>query len=218
MRMRKMGITIFAFAIQLTINAQWSGQIEAYKYTNFGESGSFQPLAHIASPGNWYGEIRYNYEDAKTLSLYIGKTFSGGRKLEYSFTPMTGYSTGRFTGLSIGINADVEWKNLYLSAQSQYSRSRLGKETSFTFSWSEVGINLSDHLFGGVSLQYTRLLHETTFEPGVVAGISIRGFELPIYVFKPFSPERYFVLGISYEFSIGRKTKALSLAKTPEMP
>ena len=191
--------------IQFNAAAQWTGKIELYKYMGTGMEGSFQPLAHIRSPKNWYGEIRYNYEDARTISFYAGKTFSGGKLAEYSITPMAGYSTGVFTGLSLAVNTDVEWKDFYFSAQSQYSISSKTKEDNFLFSWSELGYSITDHFFTGLSLQYTRTFCETDLEPGIVAGISFKNFEMPFYVFKPFGAERYFVLGLSYVVTIRKK-------------
>lgn len=191
--------------MQFNAPAQWTGEIELYKYIGTGGEGSFQPLAHIRSPNNWYGEIRYNYEDAQTLSLYGGKTFSGSKLVEYSITPMAGYSKGVFTGISLGVNTDAEWKKFYFSAQSQYSISSKTKEDTFLFSWSELGYSITDHFFTGFSLQYTRTICQTDLEPGIVAGICFKNFEMPFYIFKPLRSERYFVLGLSYEFNLGKK-------------
>lgn len=168
-------------------------------------------MAHVRSPANWYGEIRYNYEDAKTFSLYAGKTFSGGKVAKYSITPMAGYSTGLFTGFSLGVNTDAEWRDFYFSAQSQYSFSSKTKADNFLFSWSELGYSISDHFFTGLSLQYTLTVCQAAVEPGIVTGVRFKNFEIPFYVFKPFRFERYFVLGLSYEFNLKKKTNGLSL-------
>jgi hypothetical protein len=191
---------------------QWTGKAEAYKYIGTGVEGSLQPLVHIQTPGNWYGEMRYNYEEARTLSFYAGKTFAGGKSATYTITPIAGYSTGIFTGLSLAVNTDVEWKRFYFSAQSQYSISTETKDDNFLFSWSELGYSISDHFFTGFSLQYTRTTGQTYLEPGIVTGLSFNNVEIPIYLFKPFQPGRYVVLGLSYEFTLGKKRKGLSLA------
>lgn len=204
-RTRQLVLLLFAMLMQFKTPAQWTAEIELYKYIGTGGESSFQPLGHIRSPNNWYGEIRYNYEDAQTVSFYAGKTFSGGKLAEYSITPMAGYSTGVFTGVSLGVNTDVEWKSFYFSAQSQYSMSSKTKEDNFLFSWSELGYSISDHFFTGISLQYTRTICQTDLEPGIVTGLSFKNFEIPFYVFKPFRSSRYFVLGLSYEFGFGKR-------------
>ena len=197
--------------LHFTAYTQWTGKAEAYKYLGVGAEGSFQPLVHIQTPGNWYGEMRYNYEEMKTLSFYAGKTFAGGKRFAYTITPMAGYSTGVFTGPSLALNTDIEWKSFYFSAQSQYSVSTETRDDNFLFSWSELGYSLTDHFFTGFSLQYTRSICQTDLEPGIVAGLSFNNFEIPIYLFKPFQPGRYLVLGLSYEFTLGNKRKGLSL-------
>ena len=45
-------------------------------------------------------ETRYNYEDLATGSTWVGYNFSGGRKLEWEFTPMLGAVLGRTTGIA----------------------------------------------------------------------------------------------------------------------
>ena len=191
--------------MQTKLTAQSKVGAELYKYMIRDMPGSFQPILNMQSPKNWYLEARYNYEEANTFSLFAGKTFSGGKVAEYSITPMAGYSIGTFTGLSLAVNTDVEWKSFYFSAQSQYSISSKTKDDSFVFSWSELGYSLSDHFFTGATLQYTHTICQTELEPGILAGVSFKDFEIPLYLFKPFQSERYFVLGVSYEFNFGRK-------------
>ena len=112
---------ICGIAIHFSVAAQWKAGIEQYFYTHVPFSEAFVPVAHIESSNNFYAELRYNYEDAKTLSLYIGKTLTGGNNLEYTITPMLGYSTGQFTGISFAANTDAGWKKFFLSSQTQYS-------------------------------------------------------------------------------------------------
>lgn len=205
---------LFSIAAHSYIHAQ--NKIGAELYSYVGTKPALQPILHIQSSGNWYAELRYNYEDAKTLSLCGGKTFSGGNKLEYNITPMAGYSTGHFTGLSLAFNAEAEWKAFYISSQTQYSIATKKNDSltvknnaeNFFFSWTELGYTISDHFFAGLSMQYTRQAGSTIFEPGLLAGLTFKNLSFPFYVFSPFRPGRYFILGVNYEFSFkkGKKT------------
>jgi hypothetical protein len=194
---------------------QWKAGIAQYIYTGTPLAEAIVPVCFIQSDNNWYAELRYNYEDAKTLSLYGGKTFSGGNGLEYTITPMAGFSTGRFTGVSFATNADAEWKNFFFSSQTQYSIAVKKNDSTaikknaenFFFSWSELGYNLGDHFFAGLAMQYTRQAGETNFEPGLLAGLNFKNFSFPFYLFGPFRPDRYFVLGASYEFTLKKRKK-----------
>jgi len=208
-------LLICSIAAQLSLHAQ--DKIGAELYTYFGVKPTIQPLVHFQANSNWYGELRYNYEDLKTVSLYGGKTFSGGSNFEYSITPMIGYSTGRFTGLSLAFNAEAEWKSFYLSSQTQHSiatkkndpSSVKKSEENFFFSWSELGYNIGDHFYSGLSVQYTRQAGENILEPGLLAGLNVKNFSFPFYVFNPFNAERYVIVGVSYEFNLKKRKKTL---------
>lgn len=189
----------------VTANTQSKWVYEQYNYIQR-SSSAFVPMVHFETKNSWYTELRYNYEDAQTASLFAGKTFTGGRSLEYTVTPMAGYSAGRFTGLSFAINTEVEWNKFYVCAQSQYSIGTQKDVADFFFNWSELGYTISRHLFGGVAMQYTRGNELNAFEPGFLAGLSFKNISFPFYVFSPFASGRYFVLGLNYEYNFKKKT------------
>jgi hypothetical protein len=60
---------------------------------------------------------------------------------------MAGYCIGKFTGLSLATNAEVEWKDFYLSTQTQYSLATKKDIANFFFSWSEAGYKPIPELF-----------------------------------------------------------------------
>lgn len=210
-------ITLLSTMMHHAATAQWKAGVGQYIYTGMPLADAIVPVGYVQSVNNWYAELRYNYEDAKTLSLYGGKNFSGGNNLEYSITPMAGFSTGRFTGVSLAINADAEWNKFFLSSQTQYSiavkkydsASVKKNAENFFFSWTELGYNISAHFFAGLSMQYTRQTGENDFEPGFLAGLNFKNLSFPFYVFSPFRADRYFVFGVNYEFSLKRKKNEL---------
>ena len=199
--------------IHYTAAAQWKAGIEQYVYTHTALSEAIVPVCHLQSADNFYAELRYNYEDIKTLSIYGGKTFSGGNRLRYDITPMAGFSTGRFTGISFAFNADLEWESFFISSQTQYSLTIKKKDSiaikknagSFFFSWSELGYNFSRYFFAGLAMQYTRQKGKNDFKPGFLAGLNFKNLSFPFYLFSPFHPDHYFVLGVNYEFSFKRE-------------
>ncbi len=161
----------------------------------------WMPVGHFQSEKGLYAEFRYNYEDVRTFSLYGGKNFSGGKVMKYSATPMLGYSFGNFEGLSVAANTDLEWKSLYFSSQTQYSFSTQTNADHFFFSWSEVGVSISEKIFAGFAMQYTGQRNETLTETGFVAGLNFGNLTIPVYVFNPFVSNRYFVFGLNYEMN-----------------
>ena len=181
--------------------------VENYSLLSRGDNYVWMPVIHYQSKKGIYAELRYNYEELNTVSLYGGKTFAGGKELQFSITPMIGFAVGDFNGVSFATNTEVEWKNIYLSAQSQFSMSTKTGEPDFFFSWSELAYNFSKNIFGGLAIQYTRQQGLNETEPGVVAGVNLKDFSIPVYVFNPFSSKPYFIVGLNYEFNFNGKQK-----------
>lgn len=185
--------------------------VEQYQYLNQPGAGAVVPVLHFSSRNNWYAELRYNYEETGALSLFAGRSFSGGKSITYTMTPMIGFSTGGFTGISVALNTDIEWKDFYLSSQTQYSRDMNKNEDNFFFNWSELGYSINEYFFTGIAAQYTRDHSGEEFHPGVIAGLSIKDFSFPLYVFNPFLRGQYFILGVSYEYSFKKRKQVKAL-------
>src|ERR1700730_2411314 len=92
------------------VNAQSKGGIEQYNYFNNSGMSTIMPIVHFENKKGWYSEVRYNYEELKTFSLYAGKSFSYNGFLSGSDTPMFGVLIGNLKGGSAAINIDIECK------------------------------------------------------------------------------------------------------------
>ena len=180
--------------------------IENYNQLGRGNEYVWMPVVHYEAKKGMYAELRYNYEDLKTFSFYGGKTYRGGTDLKHSITPLAGYCIGKFTGLSIAVNAEAEWKDFYVSTQTQFSRATKKDVANFFFSWSEAGYNVSPIFFAGLAIQYTRQQGVNDTQPGLVAGLDFKNISIPFYLFSPFQPGRYLVLGFIYEYHLKKKT------------
>lgn len=166
---------------------------------------SYMPVLHAENNRQWCAEARYNYEDKQTASLFAGKTFTGDHKVSWSLAPMLGVSVGRFKGLSTALNIDLEYNDFYLSAQTQYSRSVTRNNDYFLYSWSEIGYQTCSWLYTGISVQQTQdLASGKLMEPGMLVGLTCKGFSIPVYLFNPFVRDKYFIVGLSYSWG-GKK-------------
>jgi hypothetical protein len=202
-------VTTASIVLCYTAAAQWKAGVEQYSYMGTPFTGAIVPVFHIQSKNNWYAELRYNYEEAQTFSVFGGKAIKGGHDLEYSITPMAGFSTGRFTGISLATNIEAEWKNIYLSSETQYSQAIKKDAKSFFFNWSDLGYTLNRRFFAGMTMQYTRQAGEIDCKPGLLAGISFSSLSFPFYLFNPFRGNSYLVLGANYEYSFKKKARPL---------
>lgn len=159
------------------------------------------PVVHFQNESNWYAEARYNYEDAKTFSLYAGKTFSKNAKLTYDVTPMLGGSIGYFKSISAGLSIELSYQKYFFSCQSQYSYSIDNFAESFFYNWSELGVNVSPWFYTGFSVQQTRLYQtKLKLEPGIMAGFSFKNCTVPLYCFSLLSENRYFIIGLNFRW------------------
>lgn len=187
--------------------AQWKAGIEQYNYIGSPLAGAFVPVCHMQSSSDWYAELRYNYEDVQTFSVYGGKKITKGNDFHYSVTPMMGFSAGRFTGISFAANIEAEWKKFYLSSETQYSIATKRVSKDFFFNWSEIGYNITSFFFSGLTVQYTRQPGKIIFEPGFLTGLTLNKVSFPVYIFRPFRSGCYFISGVIYEYSFSGKNK-----------
>ena len=202
---RSLLIIIWSITVQLKVPAQWKGGIEQYNYINARTAGKFVPMLHIQSSKNWYAEMRYNYDDANTFSMYGGKTISGGKMINYSITPMLGFSVGNFRSVAVANKTELEYEKLFVSVEAQYNQALNKDQSSFFFTWSEAGLNFSKWFFAGLAVQYTVQREARDFEPGVITGVSFKNISIPFYVFSPFRNNSYLVLGVNYEYNLKKK-------------
>ena len=183
--------------------AQVSVGIEQIYY--FEKTGDFSmgPIVQIQNRNHWYAEMRYNYEDKETGSLYLGRVFSKEGALSYSIVPIFGGVVGRFKGGSAGLNMEIDYKGFLFATQSQYTFSSVGETQNFYYSWSELAYQPCKWAYGGLSLQETYLpqTQENEANPGFVLGIMYKNWTVPVYAFRTSSGQiDSFVCSIVWEW------------------
>lgn len=204
--------------ICLQVNAQ-SAVVEQYFYTRTqGSEAMVTPMANFTTPGNWYGEARYNFDELNTFSLYAGKKFTGGNVLSWEATPLIGGLLGQMTGGSLGMNFGMDYKRIFFSTQSQYSFSLENTTDKFFYNWSEVGVEATKWLYAGIALQQTNVYRtQGKMEPGCMVGFSFNNWTIPFYAFNTSNEERYFVLGLNWQWQskTKRNTDQILTAEQP---
>lgn len=189
--------------------AQSEGGLEQYAYLSKSESLTLVPIVHIQNE-KWYVEARYNYEELKTFSAYVGKIFSGEEGTHsYSIIPVIGIVTGKFKGGSVGLDITFNDSDIFFTSQSQYTFTKSEYNQNFMYSWSELGYEASKWIYAGLALQHTQLFQKTeqplTYDFGIMTGLKLGQWTVPIYSFSPFANDRYFVVGLNLGF--GKNSK-----------
>ncbi len=181
--------------------AQQHAGVEQYYYMGRYRTFTIVPVAYYQTSRNWYAEGRYNYEALNTLALYFGKTFEKKAAFSYAASPIAGVVLGEMNGGSVGINLEMDYKRFYFNTQSQYTFSVQQQAKNFFYSWSDLTYRFSENFSAGLSLQQTKLYQVNgALERGILIKPGFKNLTFPLYVFMPETSERYFVLGINYEW------------------
>src|SRR4029453_15829066 len=96
----------------------WALRASGYLYLT--EDGDFlQPT--IAAEHHWlHLEARYNYEERKTVSTWMGYNFSVGKTVTLDITPILGGVIGDTDGIGLGYEGTLTWRWVELYSESEY--------------------------------------------------------------------------------------------------
>ena len=183
------------------LQAQVKGGMENYHSISQKESYLWMPVLHYTGKKGFHAEGRYNYEDINTGSVYAGKTFTGGNVFPYSITPMAGIVFGKYNGVSVAMNFELNYKQVFFSGQFQYTKNYRIATDNFFYDWSELAWQLTKKIYGGISIQQTKIYKDKLITvKGVLIGFETKRFTIPVYLFNPFSGERNLVIGLNLEW------------------
>jgi hypothetical protein len=97
----------------------WEFSVAAFIYVVPDETNYVSP--YFKADRNWlHLEARYNYEDQRTGSAWIGYNFSTGNNLVFEITPMVGVVFGRTDGVAPGALMSITYKKFDLSTENEY--------------------------------------------------------------------------------------------------
>jgi hypothetical protein len=146
-------------------------------------------------------ESRYNYENLKSGSLWVGYNFGGGEKLAWEFTPMFGGVFGDTTGVAPGYRLSLSYWKLELSSEGEFVFDTHDSEGSFLYFWSELSIAPVDWFRFGLVGQRTRAYQaDVDIQRGILVGFSHKDVDFTTYVFNldRGKPTWVFSVGMSF--------------------
>jgi hypothetical protein len=187
--------------ISFSALGQSKSGIENYHYMGNKINYTWAPVVHNLSEKGMYTEMRYNYEELKTASLYVGRVFNTSGAIESSFTPAAGIVVGRYTGASVALNTELSYRNIFFNSQAQYTVSAERTADNFYFNWSDLYYMSLPWLFTGLSMQQTGLCNTAMkTETGVLMGFSKGKWRVPLYLFNVMNDQKYFIVGLNVEW------------------
>ena len=178
--------------------SEWNFGVETDLY--FTDPFVFLPIL-TANKGNLHLEARYNYEDLKTVSAWIGYNFFGGNEFEYFITPMIGAAVGRTNGIAPGLEFTFSYIGFELYSESEYLFDVEAKENNFFYNWTDFTYSPLDWLWFGISGQLTKM-YETELETdrGLLLGAAYQNFEFTGYFYNISTDDFFVMLALNTDF------------------
>jgi hypothetical protein len=144
-------------------------------------------------------EARYNYEELKTGSVWLGWNFSTGKKLKFEATPMLGGVFGDITGIAPGYTITIRYKQFELSTQGEYFFDAGTSSGNFFYSWSELSASPADWLRLGIVVERTQASgFSSDVRRGPLIGFRYKEVNLTTYWLAPGSNEATFVFAVTF--------------------
>jgi hypothetical protein len=146
-------------------------------------------------------EMRYNYEDRQTFSIWFGYNFSGGNSFEYNITPMAGAAIGNTNGLAPGLEITLGFYGFELYTESEYIFDLDAREDNFYYNWTDLSYSPTDWLWFGLSIQRTKLYQtDLEIQRGLLLGGGYKWFGINGYLYNIGWDDPYFILSLSLNF------------------
>ena len=161
----------------------WSAS--AYTYLVPNDADYLLPIL-TGDRGALHLEGRYNYEALEAGSAWIGYNLSTGKELSLDFTLMAGGVFGSTTGIALGYEGTLSWRQLELYSEGEYLFDLEDSTGNFFYNWSQLSFAPADWVFFGIVTQRTRV-YETDRElnRGPFLGFAYKAVNLTTFVLNP---------------------------------
>jgi hypothetical protein len=164
---------------------EWEFEASVYGYFPPDDRHYAQPTV-VADYGALHLEGRYNYEDFKTGSAWVGWNFGFGEKLRVDGTLMMGGVFGETDGLAPGYHLTVSLGRFELYSEGEYVVDLKDATNDFFYNWAQLGYSPFDWLSVGFASQRTRAYRTgLDVQRGLFVGVTYKDVSLTTYVFNP---------------------------------
>lgn len=178
----------------------WSFAVAGYGYIVPDAQSYFSPT--FRADRKWvHLEARYNYEDRKTGSFWLGYNVSFGEKLVFEATPMVGGIFGNTTGVAPGYLFTLSYRKISLYSEGEFVVDTKNSAGNFFYNWNELTYTATDWLRFGLASQRTRAYQTPLdIQRGFFAGFSYRRLDFNTYVFNWGWTDPTVVLAMGFKF------------------
>lgn len=148
---------------------------------------------------NIYFEARYNYEERKTFSLYIGRSFKTGKDSIFEIIPMFGGVIGEYTGISPALTCILKGKRLQGFSQSQYTIDLKG-HNNFFFNWTAISVPIIKK--NGLGIAYRMVSVQgtpTVYNYGPMINFQTGSFTFQGFAYNFWQTNSLWMIGLEYD-------------------
>jgi hypothetical protein len=178
----------------------WEYSISALYYFEPHEKDYVVPT--VTADHDWlHLEGRYQYEDLKTGSLWVGYNFSTGKTLEFAATPMIGGLFGNTRGMAPGLKLAFTYGRFELTTESEYVFDFRDSSGNFFYNWSELTWSPYEWMHIGFVGERTRVYKsDLDIQRGFLIGFSWKKVNLTAYVLNVDKSSPITILAIGFHF------------------
>lgn len=151
--------------------------------------------------GEYFFELRYNYEDINTISWYAGRSFTSDKKISYEILPLAGVSFGKTLSISLGQKMLFEYKNLSFESEGQFTFNLKEKNNSFLYNRSAFSYWFTEYTGIGAAHQlYSVYGDQLLNKAGPIFSLVYKSFDFQFAVLEFSKDEMMFYMGLGYLF------------------
>ena len=178
----------------------WSFDITASAYLFPSDDNYIQPTA-TADRGALHLETRYNYEDPKSLSAFIGWKFDFGETVTLELTPMFGGLVGETNGIIPALEFNFAWRWLELYSEGEYMIDPGDRSNTYLYNWSQLGVRPVAWLQAGLATQRTRAYQTPRdIQRGPFVALTVSKFTGTVYFMNPGLTDHFVIAAVGVAF------------------
>lgn len=180
---------------------EWSSSLSGFLFLPPDDDAIVSPIL-AADRGSLHLEARYNYEDLRTGSAFVGRNFHAGDELAMTATPMLGFVVGQTNGVVPGLELYAAWRALAWYSEWEYVIELDDGQEDYFYTWLEATIAPASWLRCGLVAQRTRVIDsDLDVNRGPLVEGSLGPLSVGAYWFNPDRPdEDYFAFSLGFEF------------------
>ena len=139
--------------------------------------------------GNFYGEVRYNYDRNGTWGLYGGTSRAFGAQTTHVVTPQIGVVLGDYQGISVQFYYSLIHPKVEFNLTNNYVKV-FNHHPNYYFNWSDLQFPIATVWRAGLSTQIFLDKKVKTYDLGPMMAFRNKGWYAMLTYFNPWAQNK----------------------------